>query len=215
MSPLAGVMAVVFSGAAADSRDRRAVLLLAKLLLAGSLAFLVVVSSAQLLTPTTLLLGLAAMGISNGISSPSWWTAVGSLVPPELVPIALQRRQLPVEHRTGGRTSARRRCLAKCGHERCSSRSAASSCSLSSSSFSCGGEGATFACPPGGRQPPRASSARCRRACAISRTLPASGRSPPARLCTSRRPPPSGRCCPCSPPGSCTPQLSATASSWQ
>ncbi len=88
MSPLAGVMAVVFSGAAADSRDRRAVLLLAKLLLAGSLAFLVVVSSAQLLTPTTLLLGLAAMGISNGISSPSWWTAVGSLVPPELVPIA-------------------------------------------------------------------------------------------------------------------------------
>ncbi len=34
-------VAVVFSGAAADSRDRRAVLLVAKILLIGSVAFLV------------------------------------------------------------------------------------------------------------------------------------------------------------------------------
>ena len=88
MSPFAGVLAVVFSGAAADSRDRRAILLLAKLLLIGSVAFLVVMSSAQLLTPATLLIGIAGMGLSSGMSSPSWWTTVGSLVPPELVPVA-------------------------------------------------------------------------------------------------------------------------------
>jgi hypothetical protein len=88
MSPLAGILAVVFSGAAADSRDQRAVLLVAKMLLAASVAFLVVMSSSQLLTPATLLLGLAGMGISNGTSSPSWWTTVASLVPPELVPVA-------------------------------------------------------------------------------------------------------------------------------
>jgi MFS family permease len=88
MAPLAGILAVLFSGAAADARDRRAILLLAKILLAGSVAFLVVVSWAKVLTPTTLLVGLAAAGISNGMSSPSWWTAIGSLVPPELVPVA-------------------------------------------------------------------------------------------------------------------------------
>ena len=88
MSPLAGILAVVFSGAAADSRDQRAVLLVAKILLASSCAFLVVMSSAQLLTPATLLLGLAGMGLSNGTSSPSWWTAIANLVPPELVPVA-------------------------------------------------------------------------------------------------------------------------------
>lgn len=88
MAPLAGILAVLFSGAAADARDRRAILLLAKILLAGSVAFLVVVSSVQLLTPATLLLGLAGAGISNGMSSPSWWTTIGSLVPPELIPVA-------------------------------------------------------------------------------------------------------------------------------
>jgi MFS family permease len=88
MAPLAGILAVLFSGAAADSRDRRAILLLAKILLAGSIAFLVVMSSAQLLTPATLLLGLAGAGLSNGMSSPSWWTTIGSLMPPELVPMA-------------------------------------------------------------------------------------------------------------------------------
>ena len=89
IGPLAGIVAVVFSGAAADSRDRRAVLLVAKILLIGSVAFLVVVSSAQVLTPGTLLVGLAGMGIAGGTSSPSWWTTIGSLVPPELVPVAL------------------------------------------------------------------------------------------------------------------------------
>jgi predicted MFS family arabinose efflux permease len=88
MSPFAGILAGVFSGALADSRDRRAVLLLAKILLLASVAFLVVVSSAQGLTPATLLLGLAAMGIANGTSSPSWWTAIGNLVPPDLAPVA-------------------------------------------------------------------------------------------------------------------------------
>ena len=89
MSPLAGICAVVFSGAAADSRDRRAVLLLAKILLIGSVAFLVVMSSSQLLTPATLLIGIAGMGLAGGTSSPSWWTTVGMLVPPEVVPVAL------------------------------------------------------------------------------------------------------------------------------
>jgi predicted MFS family arabinose efflux permease len=87
-SPLAGVFAVVFSGAAADYRDRRAVLLLAKILLTASVAFLVVMSASRLLTPTTLLIGLAGMGISNGTSSPSWWTTISSLVPPDLVSVA-------------------------------------------------------------------------------------------------------------------------------
>lgn len=89
MSPLTGIVAVVFSGAAADYRDRRAVLLLAKILLAGSMAFLVIVSSARLLTPATLLIGLAAMGIANGTSSPTWWVTMANLVPPEVVPVAL------------------------------------------------------------------------------------------------------------------------------
>ena len=89
IGPLAGICAVMFSGAAADTRDPRAVLLLAKVLLITSVAFLVVMSSSQLLTPTTLLVGLAGMGIAGGTSSPSWWTTIGSLVPPEVVPVAL------------------------------------------------------------------------------------------------------------------------------
>ena len=88
MSPLAGVATVLFSGAAADSRDRRAILLAAKILLTGSVAFLVVVSSTGLLTPTTLLVGLAGTGVSNGMSSPSWWTTIAGLVPAELAPVA-------------------------------------------------------------------------------------------------------------------------------
>ena len=89
MSPLAGICAVVFSGAAADSRDTRGVLLLAKILLLISVAFLVVMSSSKLLTPATLLVGLAGMGVASGTSSPSWWTTVSMLVPPEVVPVAL------------------------------------------------------------------------------------------------------------------------------
>jgi len=88
MAPLAGILAVLFSGAAADSRDRRAILLMSKILLVGSIAFLVVMSSAKMLTPATLLVGLAGAGLSNGMSSPSWWTTIGSLMPPELVPMA-------------------------------------------------------------------------------------------------------------------------------
>ena len=89
MSPLAGICAVVFSGAAADSRDCRAVLLLAKILLISSVTFLVLMSSSHLLTPATLLIGLAGMGVAGGTLSPSWWTTVGRLVPPEIVPVAL------------------------------------------------------------------------------------------------------------------------------
>ena len=89
MSPLASIFAVVFSGAAADSHDRRGVLLVAKIMLIGSVALLVVISSSQLLTPATLLLGLAGLGLANGTSSPSWWTTIGSLVPPEVLPVAL------------------------------------------------------------------------------------------------------------------------------
>lgn len=89
MIPFAGVLSVVVSGAVADSRDRRAVLLLAKMLLAASVAFLVIVSSAHALSPATLLIGLAGMGLANGTSSPSWWTTVASLVPPDVVPVAM------------------------------------------------------------------------------------------------------------------------------
>ncbi|HVC25965.1 MAG TPA: MFS transporter [Acidimicrobiales bacterium] len=89
MTPLAGIFAVVFSGAAADARDRRAVLLVAKLLLASSAAFLAIISAARLLSPATLLVGLAGMGIANGTSSPTWWTTVADLVPPEIAPVAL------------------------------------------------------------------------------------------------------------------------------
>ncbi|MGD0875930.1 MAG: MFS transporter [Acidimicrobiales bacterium] len=88
IGPLGGILAVVFSGAAADSRDRRAVLLVAKVLLISSVAFLCLMSSSKLLSPATLLIGLAGMGISGGTSSPSWWTTIGSLIPPELVPVA-------------------------------------------------------------------------------------------------------------------------------
>jgi len=88
-SPFAGIIAVVFAGAVADSRDRRVVLLFSKVLLASSVVFLVIVSAAHALTPTTLLVGLAFTGIANGSSSPSWWTTVGNLVRPELVPVAM------------------------------------------------------------------------------------------------------------------------------
>ncbi|MGC8628330.1 MAG: MFS transporter [Acidimicrobiales bacterium] len=88
MSPLAGIVTVMLSGAAADSRDRRGVLLLAKTWLITSVAFLIIVSAAGQLTPTTLLVGIAGMGMANGISSPSWWTTVASLVPPDIVPVA-------------------------------------------------------------------------------------------------------------------------------
>jgi predicted MFS family arabinose efflux permease len=71
IGPLAGICAVVFSGAAADSRDRRAVLLLAKILLIGPVAFLVLMSSSHLLTPATLLIGLAGMGVASvSLASP-------------------------------------------------------------------------------------------------------------------------------------------------
>jgi len=88
ISPLAGIVTVMLSGAAADSRDRRGVLLLAKTWLVTSVVFLTVVSAAGLLTPATLLVGIAGMGMANGISSPSWWTTVASLVPPDIVPVA-------------------------------------------------------------------------------------------------------------------------------
>jgi predicted MFS family arabinose efflux permease len=85
MSPLAGIVTVVLSGAIADARDRRSVLLVAKVVLVSSVAFLVVVSATGLLTPASLLLGLAGMGMSNGMSSPVWWTIVASLAPPDAV----------------------------------------------------------------------------------------------------------------------------------
>lgn len=89
VSPLAGIFAVLFSGAAADSRDRRAVLLFAKILLVASVTFLALMAFTHALTPATLLVGIAGMGLSSGTSSPSWWTTVASLVPPEVASVAL------------------------------------------------------------------------------------------------------------------------------
>ncbi len=89
VSPLAGMVAVVFAGAVADARDRRSVLLLAKSVLVGSLVFLCLVAATGELNAASLLVGVAGMGIANGISSPTWWTTVGNLVRPEVVPVAM------------------------------------------------------------------------------------------------------------------------------
>ncbi len=89
MTSITGLLSASLSGAAADARDRRAILLLAKLILLSSALFLVLVSAAGALTPATLLIGLAGVGIASGTSSPSWWNTVSSLVPSSLVPVAL------------------------------------------------------------------------------------------------------------------------------
>ncbi|MDA8295410.1 MAG: MFS transporter [Actinomycetota bacterium] len=89
VSPLAGMVAVVFAGAVADSSDRRSVLLLAKSVLVASLGFLCLVAATGELNAASLLVGVAGMGVANGISSPTWWTTVGNLVRPEVVPVAM------------------------------------------------------------------------------------------------------------------------------
>jgi MFS family permease len=89
ITSLTGLVSASVSGAVADARDRRLVLLVAKTLLFASAAFLATVSLAGALTPGTLLVGLAGVGLSLGTSSPSWWATVSSLVPPRLVPVAL------------------------------------------------------------------------------------------------------------------------------
>jgi MFS family permease len=83
------LISVVFSGAAADTGDRRVILLVAKLVLLASAVFLAVMAVSGALSPATLLFGLAGVGLANGTSSPSWWTTVSSLVPPRSVPVAL------------------------------------------------------------------------------------------------------------------------------
>jgi len=127
MSPLAGILAVVFSGAAADSRDRRAVLLVAKILLIASVAFLVLMSSSQLLTPATLLIGLAGMGIPGGTSSPSWWTTIAASSRPRSCP---SRSAWTASSGTSARLSDRCSAEQSCGAlaRQCSSPSAALSC---------------------------------------------------------------------------------------
>lgn len=89
ITSVTGLLSASVSGAVADARDRRLVLLVAKTVLLGSAAFLAAVSLAGALTPGTLLIGLAGVGLSLGTSSPSWWATVSSLVPPRLVPVAL------------------------------------------------------------------------------------------------------------------------------
>jgi len=89
MTSLTGLISASVSGAAADARDRRLIILLAKGILLASALFLCLVSLAGALTPATLLIGLAGVGIASGTSSPSWWSTVSSLVPPRLVPVAL------------------------------------------------------------------------------------------------------------------------------
>ncbi len=89
ITSLTGLASASVSGAAAEARDRRMVILLAKAILLLSAAFLAIVSATGALTPTTLLIGLAGVGFAMGTSSPSWWTTVSSLVPARLVPVAL------------------------------------------------------------------------------------------------------------------------------
>ncbi len=84
-----GLVSASLSGAAADARDRRVVILFAKVMLLGSALFLALVSETGALTPATLLIGLSGVGFSIGTSSPSWWATVSGLVPARLVPVAL------------------------------------------------------------------------------------------------------------------------------
>ncbi len=84
-----GLVSASLSGAAADARDRRVVILFAKVVLLGSALFLALVSETGALTPGTLLIGLCGVGLSIGTSSPSWWATVSGLVPARLVPVAL------------------------------------------------------------------------------------------------------------------------------
>jgi hypothetical protein len=89
MTSLTALASASVSGAAADIRDRRLVLLLAKSILFSSALLLTLVALLGALTPATLLVGLAGVGISMGTSAPSWWSTVTSLVPQRLVPVAL------------------------------------------------------------------------------------------------------------------------------
>jgi len=86
---LTGLISASVSGAAAEARERRVVILLAKAILLASTVFLILMSSTGTLSPTTLLIGLAGVGFAMGTSAPSWWTTVSSLVPARLVPVAL------------------------------------------------------------------------------------------------------------------------------
>jgi hypothetical protein len=89
ITPLAALPSAVVSGAAADTRNPRSVLLLAKAMLVASAAFLTLMAVSGALTPATLLLGLAGVGLSLGTSSPSWWSTLADLVPARLFPVAL------------------------------------------------------------------------------------------------------------------------------
>ncbi len=89
ITSVTGLASASVSGAAAEARDRRVVILLAKAILLVSAGFLALVAATGTLTPTTLLIGLAGVGFAMGTSSPSWWTTVSSLVPARLVPVAL------------------------------------------------------------------------------------------------------------------------------
>jgi MFS family permease len=89
ITSITGLFSASISGAAADARDQRLVILLAKIILFTSSAFLTLVAFAGALTPGTLLVGLGGVGLAMGTSSPSWWNTVGNLVPARLVPVAL------------------------------------------------------------------------------------------------------------------------------
>jgi len=89
ITPLAALPSAVVSGAAADTRNPRSVLLLSKAILVASAAFLSLMAISGALTPATLLLGLAGVGLSLGTSSPSWWSTLADLVPARLFPVAL------------------------------------------------------------------------------------------------------------------------------
>lgn len=86
---MTGLVSASVSGAAADARDRRVVILVAKATLLLSASFLALVSASGALTPGTLLIGLAGVGLSLGTSGPSWWATVSGLVPARLIPVAL------------------------------------------------------------------------------------------------------------------------------
>lgn len=86
---LPGVLFALASGATADSRDRRLVLLWAKVLFLATLAGLAALTAVGGLSPFALLVFTALLGMIGTFSSPAWWATIHELVPERLLGAAL------------------------------------------------------------------------------------------------------------------------------
>ncbi len=86
---LPGVLFALASGATADSRDRRLVLLWSKILFLATLAGLAALTAVGGLSPFALLVFTALLGTIGTFSSPAWWATIHELVPERLLGAAL------------------------------------------------------------------------------------------------------------------------------